>query len=492
MRRPPATAACPPGASTSRRQHLQQLGSLGLLATGSLSSLHALTAQAQDRQLPLHVLLIGNANYQRNAVLRNPARDVQLLAQAFGARGAKVQTLLDQSAQQMDTAIAAFLRQLQRTPAAVWIGYSGHAVQMDGRNFLQGIDSDFSTAQRVRAHGLDLEKVVRLVERTQPQAAVVAVDACRNNPFEPERTRGVALGLAPLEPKGICVSFSTAPYTKALDGDEGNYSPYAQALAQALSGTQNKSLDHVLRATANSVFARTAKRQIPEYRSSLRAEWWFTPKTVALRPLPSQGAGGAVTGSSTREVAYRPDEPRPTADFSRTSARQWTQLNQQLQIQQQRTSAAQARQLMLAAAGRNFSDFDRLLLSCLLQDGHPGLQRAPERARQLLQPLAEQGHAVAQNLLGESWFLEQTYDQAYKWISLAARSGYGRARTNLGQLHTMGLSDTDPTTGAFELLEGMLQQTQEQLAPLMQQPEITPQAQQIIDRFQHMLRPGGQ
>lgn len=63
-----------------RRQHLQQLGSLGLLATGSLSSLHALTAQAQDSQLPLHVLLIGNANYQRNPVLRNPARDVQLLA----------------------------------------------------------------------------------------------------------------------------------------------------------------------------------------------------------------------------------------------------------------------------------------------------------------------------------------------------------------------------------------------------------------------------
>lgn len=86
MRRPTATAACSPGASISRRQHLQQLGSLGLLATGSLSSLHALTAQAQDSQLPLHVLLIGNANYQRNAVLRNPARDVQLLAQAFGAR----------------------------------------------------------------------------------------------------------------------------------------------------------------------------------------------------------------------------------------------------------------------------------------------------------------------------------------------------------------------------------------------------------------------
>ena len=277
MTRPPATAAPPFGGPLSRRQYFQQLGSLGLLATGGFSSLHTLTALAQDTQLPLHVLLIGNANYQRNAVLRNPPRDVQLLGQAFGARGAQVKMLLDQTAQQMDSAITTFLRQLQRTPAAIWIGYSGHAVQMDGRNFLQGVDSDFSTAQRVRTHGLDLEKVVRLVERTQPQAAVVAVDACRNNPFEPERTRGVALGLAPLEPKGICISFSTAPYTKALDGDDGNYSPYAQALAQALSGTQSKSLDHVLRATADAVFAHTGKRQIPEYRSTLRAEWWSTP-----------------------------------------------------------------------------------------------------------------------------------------------------------------------------------------------------------------------
>ena len=492
MTRPPATAAPPFGGSLSRRQYFQQLGSLGLLATGGFSSLHTLTALAQDTQLPLHVLLIGNANYQRNAVLRNPPRDVQLLGQAFGARGAQVKTLLDQTAQQMDSAITTFLRQLQRTPAAIWIGYIGHAVQMDGRNFLQGVDSDFSTAQRVRTHGLDLEKVVRLVERTQPQAAVVAVDACRNNPFEPERTRGVALGLAPLEPKGICISFSTAPYTKALDGDDGNYSPYAQALAQALSGTQSKSLDHVLRATADAVFARTGKRQIPEYRSTLRAEWWFTPEKVALRPLPSPGAGATIASTSTREVAYRPDEPRPTADFSSTTAQQWAQLDHQLQLQQRRTSAAQARQLMQASTGRNFSDFDRLLLSCLLQDGHTGAQRAPERARQLLQPLAEQGHAVAQNLLGESWYAEQAYDQAYKWISLAARSGYGRARTNLGQLHAMGLHQADPTTAGLEILEGMLEQSKEQLAPLMQQPEITPQAQQIIDRFQHMLRPAGQ
>lgn len=85
MRRPPATAACSPGASTSAASTCSNLAASGCWLQVGFGSLHALTAQAQDSQLPLHVLLIGNANYQRNAVLRNPARDVQLLAQAFGA-----------------------------------------------------------------------------------------------------------------------------------------------------------------------------------------------------------------------------------------------------------------------------------------------------------------------------------------------------------------------------------------------------------------------
>lgn len=475
----------------TRRQYLRYLQKVGMMVAAAGGSSHPLLATARETQHPLHVLLIGNSRYQHNAALANPTRDVQILAQAFGARGARVQTLLDQTAQQMDAAVTAFLRQLHQSPATLWIGYSGHAVQMDGRNYLQGIDSDFSTPQRVRTFGLNLETIVSLIGRVQPQAAVVSVDACRNNPFEPERTRGLAQGLAPMEPKGICISFSTAPHTKALDGDEGNYSPYAQALAQALAGQQQKSLDQVLRETADAVFVRTRKKQIPEYRSALRAQWWFTQQKVALRSDEPLTPGNSVQNSSTREATYRPDEPRSHPSFSQTTAAAWTELEMQLLMQQQRTSQAQAQQLLKSAQAGPVNTFERLLLSIFLQDGHPGVPRSPRHARHLLQPLADQGHVLGQNLLGESWFAEKAYDLAYKWISLAARSGYSRARTNLGHLHMLGHNNSDPTAGALQALQGMFQQAQERLGPNPTSPQITPELQQEIDRIQQMLRGSG-
>ena len=189
-------------------------------------------------KLPLHVLLIGNSSYARNAALRNPERDVQLLEKAFTARGARVRKLLDLSVNQLENVIPSFLASLGPPPFTVWLAYSGHAVQINGRNYLQGIDSDFSNAAKVRGFGLDLDRVQGLLERARPVAAVLSVDACRNNPFEPEMTRGAVEGLAALEPRGMCVSFSTAPYMRALDGESGQNSPYARALADALAGKQ--------------------------------------------------------------------------------------------------------------------------------------------------------------------------------------------------------------------------------------------------------------
>ena len=465
----------------SRRRWMQRIAVLGLSGLGMPVWAQATRATA----VPLHVLLIGNGRYQHNAALRNPPRDVQLLAQAFTARGAHVSTLLDQTSQQMQSAIKSFLQALQNKPAALWIGYSGHAVQIEGRNYLQGIDSDFTTAQRVRGQGLNMEALVRLVEGSQPSAAVIAIDACRNNPFEPERTRGMTQGLAPLDPMGLCISFSTAPYMRALDGDDGQYSPYAQALAKALAGQASKSLDQVLRETADSVFARTRRKQIPEYRSALRAEWWFGSKDITLRHAAAADTQAAVQNTAAREVSYRPDEPAPAPRYMQMPPAQWTRLEMQLMSRQRSLSGAQARQLVQPLPP-SASVEERLLAAMVLQDGHASTAAQPERARALLQPLADQGHVLAQNLMGESFFAEREYDQAYKWLSLAARSGYSRARTNLGQMQMMGHAGNDPMAGALQTLGGMLQQGREQQMPApgqMPSPQFQEQLQQLMQQF---------
>lgn len=472
---------------TTRRQYLRHMQQWGVLALTSSSSLSMQTAAAQSAACPLHVLLIGNSRYQRNAVLSNPERDVKLLAQSFQARGANVHQLLDHTAQDMERKIRDFLDSLGRQQVALWIGYSGHAVQIEGKNFLQGIDSDFSSPQKARAHGVNLDTITGLIQRSAPSAAVVSVDACRNNPFQPERMRGAPQGLAFLEPQGMCISFSTAPYAPAMDGDEGAYSPYAQALSQALAGQDRKSLDQVLRETANSVFTRTSKRQIPEYRSALRAEWWFEGQQVHLRPHRTSNALGTVQRTDTRAIAYRPDEPTPQPAYARATESDWRGLDIALQTRLARTSPQAAQQLARNRRQGQQPLQDQLLLSMLLQDGLAGLSAAPRQARQILSPWAQQGHVYAQTLLGESWFAEQAYDHAYKWFSLAARSGFARARMNLSHMHMLGHGNADPAASALQALEAMWKETQHRLPTREQATTPSPQLLQEVERIRQGL-----
>ena len=442
----------------SRRMGLCRL--LSLLPLSMASRVQAASgggdvgALRRVQTIPLHVLLLANSTYRSNAALRNPERDAALLERAFEARGASVHKLTNLASNELENAIPAFLSSLSQPPYALWISYSGHAVQLNGRNFLLGIDSDFSSASRIRGFGVDLDRVIGLVERAKPVAAVISVDACRNNPFEPEVTRGAVSGLAATDPRGLCVSFSTAPYMRALDGEAGQNSPYASALANALAGKQNKSLDAILRETANAVYRNTNQRQVPEYRSSLRGEWWFDAGGgVAVRdaewPVGTVAAGsaGGGRGSLTREVSYRPDEPALPPRYVNADAAYWGSLNHQLMTSVQRTSVAQAHEFIARAERGKASDSERLISAVFLQDGVQGMAAQPRKARVLLQPLANGGNALAQTLLGESYFEERTFDQAYKWLSIAARSGFSRAVTDLSQMDALGMGGGDPQAG---------------------------------------------
>ncbi|MEG2999395.1 MAG: caspase family protein [Comamonas sp.] len=486
----PVAPVVPPAALLDRRQWLYGCAASALLPSWATAAAPAATASATGAALPWRVLLIGNARYQHNAALANPSRDTALLAQAFQARGAQVKTLSDLSAQALEAAVRQFLQTPSARGSVLWLGYSGHAVQIGGRNYLQGVDSDFSTPQRVREHGVDLDLLLGLIERAQPLAAVAAIDACRNNPFEPERTRGLSVGLAAQEPRGLCVSFSTAPYTKALDGVEGQHSPYAQALAAALGGTQRKSLDSVLRETADSVYRSTRQRQIPEYRSALRGEWWFGPQGISLQTTTASTAGSntATAGGASRSSSYRPDEPSATSNFASTDGAAWARQEQQLNLALRRLSPAQAQALVRRATPRG-NETDCLLAAQVLEDGLLATPKAPAKARQLLLPLAQQAHALAQTLLGESFYLAAQYDQAYKWLSLAARTGYARAETDLGQMVAAGLAEGDPKAGALQMLRGMLRQSQGMLPPAGSSTP-SPAMLEQAEALRRMLQPG--
>ena len=420
-----------------------------------------------------------------------------LLEQVFTARGANVRKMTNLAGNELENVIPAFLDSIKQPAYTLWISYSGHAVQINGRNYLQGIDSDFSSVSRVRGFGVDLDRIIAQVERAKPVAAVVSLDACRNNPFEPELTRGEPQGLAATDPRGYCVSFSTAPYMRALNGEANQNSPYARALADALAGKQSKSLDVVLRETANAVYRNTNQRQVPEYRSALRGEWWFeagsdslavTVRDVEMTSPTIVGSAPSSTSARapvTREVSYRPDEPPPPVRYVQMDAAYWAQLDQRITLASRRMGSDQARELLRAVEKKSAPEEQRLLASVLLQDGLAGTKPDPRKARRLLQASANEGNAYAQTLMGESFFNEKLFADAYKWLSLAARTGYSRATTNLSQMEALGMVGSDPLAGAFRTIESMGKQMRENFPKPGQQP--SPEAMDAAKRIQDMF-----
>lgn len=410
---------------------------------------------AWSETLNCQALLIGNGAYRRNAVLSNPPRDVWLLASALTPLGVSCEVLTDLARDGMGTAISRFVTRVQSRGGAAWVSFSGHAAQIDGRNYLQAVDSDFSSPANVRQNGCDLEELIGQLTRARPRAAVLTVDACRNNPFRPEQTRGMS-GLAPVDSAGMFLGFSTAPYTRAFDGPELGASPYARALADAL-GTRSRNLDAVFREAADKVWLATGKQQAPEYRSSLRAEWWFNPSSIELRaPL---GATGATAGMpmSTREVGYRPDLPAQALASALRDPSEWDAEDRSLGLQVRQIDRAEARGVLARGRAAGASPRDSVLAGLLLEDG-TAVERDRLAALRLYRRAAERGHVPGQTLLGELLYARGDFADACKWLTAAADTGFTRARLDLAQLRLEGSGTPRDMAGAFELFKALVPQ----------------------------------
>lgn len=409
---------------------------------------------------PCRVLLVGNGKYARNALLPNTGNDVRLLERALGGVGARVETQFDLTQRQLDVAFGRFFDQVRSHPEnPVWISFAGHAVQIEGKNYLQGVDSDFSSPERVRAAGYDLDEMLFKLQEAGPVAAVVTLDACRNNPFKPEMTRGASSGLAPAEATGVLVGFSTAPYMRALDGPVASTSPYARALADALA-QRPATLEQVFQRAADAVYRSTGHQQVPEYRSSLRTEWRFAAKQVELVPLPIGDASKTTAAQGpSRGSNYRPDL---AASIDSTSTAmtpdQWAIESDRLRNRADHTDTREARLLLARGRTAGALPADITLAAILLEAGRT-MPRDRLAAKDLYEQAAARGYAIAQMLLGELHYERGEYPAAYKWLSAATDRGLLRARLDLAQMKFEGRGSSADIYGAIDLLKQSLPST---------------------------------
>jgi uncharacterized caspase-like protein len=226
-------------------------------------------------------LVIGNGAYRFAPALANPANDEADVVDVLHKLNFDVVDGKNLDRRGMEDAIRQFGHKLDDADLALFF-YSGHGLQVDGKNYLVPIDAKLERTSDLSLDAIDVRTVLTQMQSGQ-RVNLVFLDACRDNPLARSLARSIGSrsvsigqGLGAIEGAlGTMISFSTQPDNVALDGD-GRNSPFTTALLKHLVD-HGIDIDVVMRRVRADVIAQTHQKQIPWDHSSLVGEVVLSP-----------------------------------------------------------------------------------------------------------------------------------------------------------------------------------------------------------------------
>jgi uncharacterized caspase-like protein len=415
-------------------------------------------ASAQEKRT---ALVIGISDYETIPVLPNTVNDAQLIETTLERLDFDVMRLTNPSLEEMRDALRAFAFQAEISDVAL-VYFSGHGMEVGGRNFLVPADSQARNRQEVANTSLTLTEVLAAVDKAR-QLRVVILDSCRDDPFIDDGQVTVSLvsnvnaGLGEPSPeRGTLVAYAAKAGEVAYDG-AGTNSPFALALAEHMQ-TPDLEIGLMFRRVRDSVLRATTNRQEPHTYGSLpgdpyflagssqetnvlvkeerRNAWAFVAPdqfeqlealaregdTRALKGLayarlnPAEGRYNPAEGAALLEQAAAAAAPEAMFEFGRL-------LEQGIGVEQ---DVARAIRLYRSAADLDFPDAINDLGFLHFQGG-VGVARDQERAITLFARAAELRHPEAMfnyaALIDDGLVTGKTPQDAATYLYDALRSG---------------------------------------------------------------------
>ncbi|MET4384648.1 putative caspase-like protein [Bradyrhizobium sp. F1.4.3] len=270
----------------------------------------SVSAAKADRRV---AFVVGNGAYKNVAQLPNPPIDAKAMASTLRNVGFEVIEGSNLTRDQMTEKLLDFGRKAQGSDVAVFY-YAGHGIAVGGSNYLLPVDADIKSEMDVKlgaAINIDLT-----LDQTMGDAKVklVFLDACRDNPFAAKiksnsatRSINVQSGLAEMKSgEGTLIAFATGPGQTALDGQEGNNSPFTRALIDNITkpGVEIQQAMTSVRAQVNE---ETHKGQLPWGHTNLIGAVYLNPaqqtqQVANAAPTASSSAPAAAAASSSDGV----------------------------------------------------------------------------------------------------------------------------------------------------------------------------------------------
>jgi len=220
-------------------------------------------------------LVIGNANYTlEKDKLINAVND----ANDFGLKllnlGFVVNKITDCTEEIFETEIRRFGTDLKNFDIGLFY-FSGHGLQIDGKNYLTSIDTSFADSISAKHSSVPIEEIIDYMQAANPIIKILILDACRNNPL-PNIYKGIqGDGLAPIyAPKGTIIAFSTSPGEKAMDYGSGRNSIYTGALLNHIVDV-NIPIEDFFKRVRTSVYSLSNGKQTSWEHTSLIGNFCF-------------------------------------------------------------------------------------------------------------------------------------------------------------------------------------------------------------------------
>lgn len=246
-------------------------------------------------------LVVGNARYTNVTPLDNTVNDATDVAVALEALGFRVMLHTDvRSRASFREILRQYREQLIADPRNVGVFfYAGHAVQVEGENYLIPVAGDIRNKPDLESEAITLGYVTAMAEDAGNDVNLFFIDACRDNPFR-GFSRSVRRGLAPPEsPQGALITFAASPGRTAADGN-GRNSPFTSNLLAQINSHEHVLL--MLQNVVKGVRADTAGEQQPWFHSSLTGDFYFNP-TNAISTASSDVIEPASAGDNKHSVS---------------------------------------------------------------------------------------------------------------------------------------------------------------------------------------------
>ena len=199
-----------------------------------------------------NALLIANSDYPDEiGDLPKPIPEAEALKAALESIGFEITLVKNADKETMVETLQYFKEKTEKAGGIAFFHYGGHAVQVNGINYLLPALTKIENESKVRFRCIELDEVMQSM---RGKSNVVILDSCRNNPFGNSRGAGTR-GLAALnkKPANSIIIYSADSGQTAQDGvftpiltkkiiekDKSIYDVYKEVAEEVIKEAQEK------------------------------------------------------------------------------------------------------------------------------------------------------------------------------------------------------------------------------------------------------------